>query len=74
MERGTSHERIGEFLVKIGAMTPQQRNEILELQKEPPPDCLGRSRWSEATSTTRLSIHSWVAKPEMAHETSVCLG
>lgn len=41
MERGTSHERIGEFLVKIGAMTPQQRNEILELQKEPPPRLFG---------------------------------
>ncbi len=32
----TSHERIGEFLVKIGAMTPEQRAEVLERQKKEP--------------------------------------
>lgn len=37
----TSHERIGEFLVKIGAMTPEQRNEILEIQKEEPTRLFG---------------------------------
>jgi len=36
MGNDTSHERIGEFLVKIGAMTPEQRNEILDRQKEDP--------------------------------------
>lgn len=41
MERSTSHERIGEFLVKIGAMTPEQRNEILELQKGDPARLFG---------------------------------
>ncbi|TVR85195.1 MAG: hypothetical protein EA428_16205 [Spirochaetaceae bacterium] len=32
----TSHERIGEFLVKIGAMTPEQLVEVLEQQKKEP--------------------------------------
>lgn len=32
----TSHERIGEFLVKIGAMTPEQLLEVLERQKKEP--------------------------------------
>ncbi|TVR57786.1 MAG: hypothetical protein EA426_11350 [Spirochaetaceae bacterium] len=32
----SSHERIGEFLVKIGAMTSDQRNEILDIQKKEP--------------------------------------
>jgi hypothetical protein len=32
----TSQERIGEFLVKIGAMTDAQRNTVLELQKQDP--------------------------------------
>lgn len=36
MESDTSQERIGEFLVKIGAMTPEQRDEILDRQKEEP--------------------------------------
>jgi hypothetical protein len=36
MENNTSQDRIGEFLVKIGAMTREQRNEILDLQKEEP--------------------------------------
>ncbi len=36
MESDTSQERIGEFLVKIGIMTPMQRNEILDLQKDEP--------------------------------------
>lgn len=36
MESDTSEERIGEFLVKIGAMTPEQRDEILDRQKEEP--------------------------------------
>ncbi|MCA1755314.1 MAG: hypothetical protein LC641_11585 [Spirochaeta sp.] len=32
----TSQERIGEFLVKIGAMSPEQRAEVLEQQKKEP--------------------------------------
>lgn len=36
MESDTSQERIGEFLVKIGAMTPEQRDEILDRQNEEP--------------------------------------
>ncbi len=32
----TSQERIGEFLVKIGAMTQAQRDEVLEIQKHEP--------------------------------------
>ncbi len=36
MGNDTSHERIGEFLVKIGAMTPEQRNEILDIQEREP--------------------------------------
>lgn len=35
----TSHERIGEFLVKIGAMSAEQRDEVLAKQ-EPEPDRL----------------------------------
>ncbi|MFP4409115.1 MAG: hypothetical protein ACLFPW_11400 [Spirochaetaceae bacterium] len=41
MESDTSQERIGEFLVKIGAMTAEQRDEILELQKEQPDRLFG---------------------------------
>lgn len=32
----TSHERIGEFLVKIGAMTVEQREDVLARQKKEP--------------------------------------
>ncbi|MDA3951240.1 MAG: hypothetical protein PF508_18680 [Spirochaeta sp.] len=41
MESDTSQERIGEFLVKIGAMTPEQRDEILDRQKEEPDRLFG---------------------------------
>ncbi len=60
----TSHERIGEFLVKIGAMTPEQRNEILEIQKEEPTRLFGeiaveRGYINDAAIDTYLG-----AKPE----------
>ncbi len=35
-DNSTSHERIGEFLVKIGAMTGEQRDEVLARQKQEP--------------------------------------
>lgn len=41
MGNDTSHERIGEFLVKIGAMTPEQRNEILDIQEKTPDRLFG---------------------------------
>ena len=41
MKSDTSQERIGEFLVKIGAMTAEQRDEILELQKKEPDRLFG---------------------------------
>lgn len=41
MESDTSQERIGEFLVKIGAMTADQRDEILKLQKQQPDRLFG---------------------------------
>ena len=41
MGDNTSHERIGEFLVKIGAMTPEQRNEILDIQEKEPDRLFG---------------------------------
>jgi hypothetical protein len=41
MEGDTSQERIGEFLVKIGAMTADQRDEILKLQKQQPDRLFG---------------------------------
>jgi len=37
----TSHERIGEFLVKIGAMTSEQLTEVLEQQKKEPDRLFG---------------------------------
>lgn len=32
----TSHERIGEFLIRIGVMTPEQREHVLEVQAREP--------------------------------------
>ncbi len=34
-------EKIGEFLVRIGALTPEQRDEILEIQKREPDKLFG---------------------------------
>jgi len=36
MGNDTSHERIGEFLIKIGAMTPEQRNKIPYIREKEP--------------------------------------
>lgn len=38
----TSQDRIGEFLVKIGAMSSDQRNQVLEIQAHEPEKLFGK--------------------------------
>ncbi len=37
----TSHERIGDFLVKIGAMTAEQRDDVIARQADEPDRLFG---------------------------------
>jgi hypothetical protein len=37
-----SQDRIGEFLVKIGAMTKEQRDQVLKLQAQEPDKMFGK--------------------------------
>ena len=37
-----SQDRIGEFLVKIGAMTKEQRDQVLQLQAQEPGKLFGK--------------------------------
>lgn len=40
-DSGTSQERIGDFLVKIGAMSAEERDDVLERQKAQPERLFG---------------------------------
>lgn len=41
MSAETTHERIGEFLVKIGAMTAEQREDVIARQAKEPDRLFG---------------------------------